>query len=459
MENLDIDDNFSITIEQIPVEVLSMIFDHLDYKSLKRATLVCSLWNEIISTSKKFPARTKFQMEMIDEPFVMKTSRKYQHIRIDSKDYKDSRYLEIQFIHQLSQLKDYLKSLSISRLTVESQKNLIDFLRSCVHLEELKFFDVKVLESDPVNQIETLNLPKLRSLWNYDSFWFLDFMGSNRLEELKLSTNTVVSYRFHHDRRPKLNKVACYLNRLTGVYKLSLISFDLEFYTNFNLKFKWTKLDLYNSGAVRNIPNLKNLLKCAKPDSILILDSSGFPDLPNNRLLRVFDAISEERNITDIDVSIHTLKTVSKEPEFYEGLRVMPWITTLKLRARWDCQVVEDDRILRFTSKCPNVETFHMQSDLPYKMVPFSLPLLRVLHLERYSLDDMSHFAAHNQLEVIKVRNYKFEPYFTDECMQMFSQICEHAPPSVKQVEYSNRDRIVYTRAVKRKNSKKTVEF
>lgn len=131
-------------MNNLPPEVLTIILNYLDIKSMISSSLVSRLWNRIISNSKIFLNRAIYVMKA-SENYSLKFKRKYQRIRIvTTSPFYDRLNQQDNVILFMNQLHSDVKSLMIHGIDLGDSQHRLDLK---FKWKELELFGIKSMYS------------------------------------------------------------------------------------------------------------------------------------------------------------------------------------------------------------------------------------------------------------------------------------------------------------------------
>lgn len=264
------------------VDVWVEVFKYLTYKELKEVSLVCHLFNEIVSENlPRFFKRTKLFIKLNDiakeDPnWKLSSLRRYQRVKLMNGQSKVSQH-EIQHIEkfgddrfanlniQIAIISHHLIDLEI-KLDPVKPKDLLELLKCCQSLEKLKFLANSPVQLKRGETLESIKFNKLKSLTFEDSSeWILDHFDITELDELDIT----------HDGNEDFDSSTCcmksivnFINKLTRLDSLALDDIDWDHCDELDVKFKWKNLligcdseDYCGTFSSTGIENLEKLCK------------------------------------------------------------------------------------------------------------------------------------------------------------------------------------------------------
>lgn len=219
------------SISSLPIEILSKILINLDYQSMLEASLVCKVWNDVISSSNKFLDSTQLTLWMTRKTKLDKLTRKYRDLVIKTVKKCALRKRNLNQIECENLV--YFNLLGPSTVQLE---DFVDFLKLCVNLKELDlkdFFQNDERKSGPI-----VKLPKLRRLYLFDSDCLMKYLNVDGLDELFIE-------RLDEKEEDK-DHIIQFMNNLQKLNSIILNGVNLKSDVDLELQFQWQSLKLYN---------------------------------------------------------------------------------------------------------------------------------------------------------------------------------------------------------------------
>jgi hypothetical protein len=466
----------SLTMDSLPNEILTIIFQYIRVEKLKNCTLVCKRWNDVISRSREFLKRAELRLDSNTE-YNLENIRKYKNIRFQSDCHGIISLITNEIIQQVKDSCSInLKSIVICGKNKTSLKGFLDFLQSCQVLEDLRIYNLNRLE-DSAEAITPIQLPTIKKMTNYESFWILDYfdVSCNKFEKLEIKLGPLRPWEVPRVRREELvefNKIITFLNTVQSCRVLSFFNLDLNYEYTLVPKFKWQELKLFNTGSSDNIMNFKQILHSSEKDAIIKIDSSAYPNLLNKSLKNILNEVAECKNITSLNMCVHSLKDPVKEADFYVGLKTLNHITNLTLEISWEyCLLAADDRCGRFSHIFPNVNELFLSRSNRFLDKKFNYDFSTVKHLKihllqekfeeigdfnflglesleiiRFALIDLSRMIMFDNLKRIKIHLTYINGDFKDEMERLFKGI-NSVLPCIEEYEFVDKQKFVHKRS------------
>lgn len=181
---------------EIPDEVLEIIFSHLNGKDVKKAMLVSSKWNEIISRSAKCLKKLKLTMTDTKDQFVkdsqklLRSTRKYQNISIH--DGKENMELIYKIVNAKKSL-TFLKSVEIHNTKFRDPSKFLKFIEVFEpSVEHLSLHGVTIEKSKDYDiDFEFENLKSVQICYCDQSIFLNILINCANLESLSIGNSKV----------------------------------------------------------------------------------------------------------------------------------------------------------------------------------------------------------------------------------------------------------------------------
>lgn len=286
------------TINVLPIEIISKIFDFLDHKSMLNASLVCKTWNEVISSSEIFLNSTKLVMLVTADSKTCLT-RKYRSILMKL---VDQTLLGRRFLNQMKNICKILTKIVIQGPSSISSKDFITFFKMCTNLQHLEINNVSQNGSTSANL--SVGFPKLEFIHLDACNWILKFIEVNTLKTLVFEA---CNYDPNDDEQSAMVK---FFNKLEKLDRIVMINSSLKSVSEILVpKFTWSHLKFRNIESSffshqQNeswIRNVQNLIDAAGHDAKVSLEGSSCGSTCVRALLRM---IRHQKKITSMKVEL-----------------------------------------------------------------------------------------------------------------------------------------------------------
>lgn len=322
---------------------------------MKTCTLVSSRWNSVISNSKKFLEKAKVIVDLEEDHEVV-LLRNYRNIEIISQE----RYiLDKQILNQFVQYCSNLKSFGLKHRGQIHKRDLIEFLQSCLSLEELDIRDCIRYKRTSIEKLDDndetiILLPKLKSFINSENYWIFNCLKCTRLEIFNY-TGSESSENFNYQLE-ETDTLINFINSLEYINILSLHRVMLRrSQIELNLLFKWNKLNISEFDEDPDdfsMENWKRLLRaCEKGSSIFI---NAWDD---RYLVDILNEITECGNTESIKIVENSTEFFNQR--FYEHLNPMTGVKNFEFEA---CAGDYYGFQRKLYTKLPNVECFNVSN-------------------------------------------------------------------------------------------------
>ena len=169
-----------ISVETIPIEVLCVIFSHLDRQSMKSVTATCKLWLETIRGDSK---RSSHVCLSTQKSFTRRISQKGLDKRIGDLEFPLVRWPVLKTI----EFRGYYSYLSMPEKIFQHSRRLVEF-ENCPTLEKIivsgsynlntvfsqfpPFGTIEEFTFSPKSEMETLQIQHILSL-EFSSSWYV----------------------------------------------------------------------------------------------------------------------------------------------------------------------------------------------------------------------------------------------------------------------------------------------
>lgn len=289
-------DGSAKTIDDLPLEVMHEVCKYLDRKSLKSATLVSRAWNSKFSSSNTF--LTKFRLVIALEEknnakgFNFKFERNYRNVFM--KDFRMDRT----FIDRFN-FKRVWGKLTLARISI-TKDDFVYLMQKCQQrLEEFEVFSIKFVskiirkgkKNQPrsINELKTVNLPKLRKFIVSNSTWILNYIECVQVDLIQIEEHCV------GNQNQRMDHVVKFMNKIQKVNKVILEGIRLGTDEKLTPTFTWNYLEIFaciekNVRTKSEKLNWAGLLSAAAPGSkIRMADRSLFPDHVSIKFLKMIN--------------------------------------------------------------------------------------------------------------------------------------------------------------------------
>lgn len=293
---------------KLPKEVVEMILKHLTYKELKLATLVSTIWNQMVSNSKVFLDSTSREFRIEERSALrcaMKFKRHYRTLSIGQKDWWSSEKLNISHTNALNQFSEHLTIINIDKVRIKKGelKNFLQFLAACSSLEEMHLTHLRSDFKYQVGKFLAKLSPTVRVIKSTSSDWILGHLECAELDTLEI----VRKYQapFNEGLKPK-DKICYFLNSLKKLRSLIIENVDMNS-EEIELKpsFAWKCLKYEDKSApdfdnrVTNcLVNWKNLMEISNGDAELIVNVKTL----SKPLVQLLNIVTDYSSVTKLTI-------------------------------------------------------------------------------------------------------------------------------------------------------------
>lgn len=345
-------DNFEVTINDLPDEVMLEILAPLDRISLKNSSLVCSKWNEIIGSSAK---TMKSFVLNLDADRLKNFDKKFQSRR---------KHVSV-FIHFE---KDEEKLLEFVDNFDLSQVRRVSFNRykSSIHIRRVR----KVLSRMPMLEDASLMLNHV-DLFKKPRHWPLKLDKLKRIRFFPKSSNALTLFNpkkiveVRIEESPiddNIEKVVGFLQRTINlnILRVSKFTFNAIFEHEQNFSFRLRFVDmLYHNTQVAAVVN-ENFAKFLRSQtlSLKVLDLSGLEGLSDAVHRTIFSQMKGLEKLTLEGSSLPNKK------QFYETLKPNEKLKSLKVLKNFS----SDDAAKGILENLPELEKLDLEFSISSKI-------------------------------------------------------------------------------------------
>lgn len=395
------------TIDNLPLEILTMIIEFMDYEQILSVSLVSKRWNEAVSNSLKFLDKTRLHLN-INESFKnnFEVTRPYRALKIDSRSTDDRPLivtLEPQFLNSIQTFSSYLRLIKLSGVNI-SYEDFDDFFESCSDsLEELYLWSVSPTTRENVRNKKKVKLPNLKKLKALASCMILDRFECENVEYLEFNSECIETGQINDFKSKKFIK---FLNHFKNLKVILIHFFDIS--SNFNLEMQanWNHLKIFCVIKDVYLKNLSRLLAYAGSESKISIEYHS--EIFSTKAL---NEIATNSNITKMKL---VMEVIPLEDATYDELLPFQHIKSLKIRES-SKSPSNDHRIFKFvkTSLFPRLEHLDIQFDCNYENSLGPEHLLEVMNLKTLRLgniyDSMIPFLFIPLLETLEILQFDIE--------------------------------------------------
>lgn len=459
-------------IQNLPPHILLEIFEFLSFDEMKSVSVVCHLWNWIISNSSEFLNKAVIKSSGMKQ-LNIKLTRKYRNFsfeyvksaEVDS--YKETtfwkgrwnqssesgKFIKQIYLSQISEYGLFIRRLSFNGNSVESE-TFLNFIKSCNSLEELSLNSVQNISKTRKYNIVQLK-KNFKVLEIIGSGWILDHLTikNSYIKKMIISQCEILNYQ---DNRIHNINLINFLNRLEDV-KLKFMSLELselESQKDLNPKFEWETLRLENQYPGRasmflfystEYFNWRQIISSSSNDASIELRCSDYGISSTSRLLKLMNFISENEKITSLDFglflskkpqrildnelnpffSIKSLKVYDKVVENFKfPYYKFPYVENLYLsnQAAWDFKIRRINYLTEVKSLCMEVD----MTSIP----ALELPSLENLEIRNFSSSNVRDLVNYKHVKNIKLI---FSHYVIEKRIEnLFKQLYEILPCTEK---------------------------
>lgn len=307
-----------MSIDSLSTQLLTQIFEYLEFEEMKTSTLVSKKWNQIISISCKFLKTTKIVLHLNEnEMKSLRFTRKYQQIYIKLTFHPDN----------------------------ESKKILFENLNFCSTIEELYVDHQSAAKGKTsIFHLETsfIEFPNLKKLNIKMSDWILSLIRCENLESLNILPSISPDIYF--------DNINLFLSkRLFNLKSITLTAVNLGSYIILNPDFKWKNLNLFphtlKPRTIEEFDNWKRLISAADTNSTLHLDGVY---IGYDFLQFILNEIAVNGNIVKLVLGFvkRIDDKLANEMKELNGIKILDY----KCNRR-------DDNVELLFMKIPNIET------------------------------------------------------------------------------------------------------
>ena len=343
-------DNFKVTINDLPVEVILGILARLDIVSLKNSCLVCRKWNEIIESSAE--TMKNFVLNL-DAERLKKFDANFQSRR---------KHLSV-FIHfekENEKLLDHVENFDLSQVRRVS----FNRYKSSIHIRKVR----KVLSRMPMLEDASLMLNHVDSVKRN---WPLRLENLKRIRFFPKSSNALTLFspkkivEVRIEESPiddNIEKVVGFLQRTINlkILRVNKFTFNAIFEHERNFSFQLRTVDmLYNSTQVAAVVN-ENFAKFLRSQtlSLKVLDLSGLEGLSEAVHRTIFNQMNELEKLTIDGAFLPNMK------QFYEILKPNKSLKSVKILKNFS----SDDAAKGILVNLPELEKLELEFSISSKI-------------------------------------------------------------------------------------------
>lgn len=423
-----------MTINKLSDDVLLIIFEYLEAKSLLRASQVCKNWSDLIGSSTTTMKKLKLflkksNLHSIGEKVYWKHFNVVIQFGIGRAHHSQNDY----FQNTMEKIADTFNTSNTRNLMFIITKKvdahpLVNFLTLVPHLEDLKLYlegSFNEIDASKMEHVVLSKLKKMEILWWYNYSFILTFLKAEQLLELKLKN--------YGQQRYADNVVINFLTGCTKLKKLTMTSFVFRQMFQSLEKYEFQLTHLKISFIAINPSFFQNFIR------FLISQSTTLTNLVFHGITQNFEQILQTifliKHLSSLSINVYA---IPKDNGLYRRLKPITTLKKLTIEKHYNSDdLAYYETALFIIEKCPNLQKLKLEFSYP---TTFSHLSVLCPNLVELSIDCVKDFTDFGQgfvnlkyLEVICVSNM-------DNWMRMILNI-----PSIEalEVNYVSENQII----------------
>lgn len=407
------------TISNLSDEVLAIVFQKLDRKSLLNSTLVCKIWNHEICNSTSLMRRLKFVVRMnyaykqeewnerIRQALII--ARKLVNIELREVKNRDEDILRVVSAHSIS-----LRSLTMSYCVFDA-KQMMNILSTMENLDSLDINHCSIASAEgfAVQEFRRLKTLKLRNCTK----GFLNLLSGSQLDSLDFDVDLIPNESALW--RSRVENIKSFLASQRSLRSLK-IETDLSIITGVvlndiegNLHLNNFKITSPNSDGLYSKPtHMKFLQRHGNLLESMEVNFTSAADLrfvlKKLKSLKTALTYFGECNVSSefLSLELKLAFHLRTEEILIRAFQTLPALDSLTL----DCSVSESVLELIENSQ-ENLKSLTIEDfDFSYKMYrtfkKIKLPKLQELHFKGSHCAFVHEFIVNNQIEMISIKYF-----------------------------------------------------